>query len=66
MRYKFKDAPIYKKDVYFARRHKTIHCLMKVKNYITSSTQIFRKRKGASNYLSRKISKNQITEAIWL
>lgn len=65
MRYKFKDATICKKDVYFASRHRTIHCLMKIKNYITSSEQIFRKRKGELNYLSRKISKNQITEAIW-
>ena len=64
MKYKFKDAPIYEKDVYFASRHRTIHCLMKVKNY-TLSTQIFRKRKGESDYLCRKISKNQITEAIW-
>ena len=65
MRYKFKDAPIYEKDVYFASRHRTIHCLMKVKNCTTPSAQIFRKRKGESDYLSIKISKNQITEAIW-
>lgn len=65
MKYKFTDSPIYQRDVYFEKKHRTIHCLMKVKNYITPSAQIFRKRKGVSDYLCRKISNNQITEAIW-
>jgi hypothetical protein len=65
MKYKFTDSPIYQRDVYFKEKHRTIHCLMKVKNCTTPSAQIFRKRKGVSDYLCRKISNNQITEAIW-